>query len=215
MFKIASLFAALAVLGFTAPAGAQDFEATPEGAVVFVQDLVDNVLAILRDKTVPVAERESLLAVHLREGFALDYIGRFALGRHWRKASPGQRREYQALFTNYIIKSYGIRLDEYANQNVVVGRALAAGKRDLIVSSSIVRADGPPLSIDWRVRPRDGAYKVIDIKVEGISMAISQREEFSAVVQQSGIDGLIASLRGKVDNAASQSAAAAEAGAPH
>ena len=183
-----------------APGRAQDRDPSLAAVALFVDGLIDDAIVILRQKELPVAERESLLGERLRQGFALDYIARFALGRHWRKATPEQRREYQDLFTDFIIKSYSVRLDDYTDQTIEVGHAKPAGKKDFIVASKINRDTGPPLAIDWRVRKRDGAYKVIDLKVEGISMAISQREEFSAVVQREGIEGLLDGLRNRVNS---------------
>lgn len=200
-------FVMTAIMLAAAPARAQDHDPTLAAVALFVDELIDDAIAILRRKELPVSERESLLAEKLRKGFALDYIARFVLGRHWRKATPEQRREYQHLFTDFIIKSYSVRLDDYTDQTIEVGRAKPAGKKDFIVASKIIRDTGPPLAIDWRVRKRDGAYKVIDLKVAGISMAISQREEFSAVVQREGIEGLIDGLRSRVN---SGSAAAAD-----
>ncbi len=192
-------FVVTAVMLAAAPARAQD-DPSLAAVALFVDELINDAIVILRRKELPVAERESLLAERLRRGFALDYIARFVLGRHWRKATPGQRREYQDLFTDFIIKSYSVRLDDYTDQTIEVGYAQPVGKKDFIVASKIIRDTGPPLAIDWRVRKRDGAYKVIDLKVAGISMAISQREEFSAVVQREGIDGLIDGLRSRVNS---------------
>ena len=193
-------FVASVTMLVAVPASAQDPDPSLAAVALFVDELIDDAIVILRRKELPVAERESLLAERLRRGFALDYIARFVLGRHWRKATPEQRREYQELFTDFIIKSYSVRLDDYTDQTIKVGRAQPAGKKDFIVASKIIRDTGPPLAIDWRVRKRDGAYRVIDLKVEGISMAISQREEFSAVVQREGIEGLIDGLRDRVNS---------------
>ena len=63
------------------------------------------------------------------------------------------------------------------------------------METEIVRPSGPPITAEWRVRVIDGKYRIIDIAIEGISMAVTKRSEFSAVIQSSGIDGLIAALR--------------------
>ncbi|MFQ5533202.1 MAG: phospholipid-binding protein MlaC [Sphingomonadales bacterium] len=196
-----SALAALIVLSLPAKnASADEIPATSEGAREFVSELVDNALSALRNKALAVEERKDQLAGHLREGFALDYISRFVLGRHWRKATSEQRVEYMDLFSDFIIETYSIRLDEYTDETVEIGEARAAGKKDIIVASKIIRRNGPPVSVDWRIRVKDEVYKVIDLSVEGISMAISQREEFSAVVQKDGIDGLLTGLRDKLND---------------
>ena len=74
-----------------------------------------------------------------------------------------------------------------------------AGKRDIYVRSQILRPDGPPLAADWRVRKIEEEFKVIDLKIEGISMVITQRDEFMAKIASSGLDELIADLRRRAD----------------
>ncbi len=61
--------------------------------------------------------------------------------------------------------------------------------------SKIIRPDGPPLATDWRVRRIKEEFKVIDLKIAGISMVITQRDEFLAKIASSGLDSLIADLK--------------------
>ena len=199
----------LAMMVFVVPAKATEKSGPDvEAAVRFVTELVDQAMAVLRNDELTTQERDAQLSTLLRAGFALDYISRFVLGRHWRKATPEQRQDYRSLFTDFIINTYSARLDEYHEETVKIGTGQAVGKRDVLVESNIVQRDAPPIPVEWRVRYRKNEFKVIDLKVEGISMAISQREEFSAVIQKKGIDGLIDSLRQKVMNPPTKQAAA-------
>jgi ABC-type transporter MlaC component len=79
------------------------------------------------------------------------------------------------------------------------------GTPDTLVTSILDQIDQDPLEVVWRVRSQDGDYKVVDVMVEGISMALTLREEFSSVSRVRGIDGLIEELRqgsrGPVDDA--------------
>ncbi len=71
-----------------------------------------------------------------------------------------------------------------------------------MVSSEIVRPDGgEPFRVDWGLRENDGAFKIVDVKIEGISMTIAQREEFAAVITNNGnqIEALLEILRDRVD----------------
>ena len=63
----------------------------------------------------------------------------------------------------------------------------------------IGRPSGPPLECDWRVRQRDGKLRIIDVMVEGVSMAVTQRSEFSAVIKSRGFDGLLSALRARTN----------------
>ena len=71
------------------------------------------------------------------------------------------------------------------------------GRGDTIVSTVILQRSGPPVNVDWRIRAGDDSYKVVDVIVEGVSMVITQRDEFSSVIRRSGgnVEGLLAKLR--------------------
>jgi phospholipid transport system substrate-binding protein len=167
----------------------------PDGARSFIIALSDDALKVLDDTTLNQQERDAAYRHILSEGFALDYIARLVLGRHGRSASKAQMEEYTRIFPDYILNIYVHRLTEFGDEQFIVGDTVAAGKKDIYVRSEIVRPNGPPVAADWRVRVRKGEFKIIDLKIEGISMAATQRERFAAKIAQVGLTGLIESLR--------------------
>jgi phospholipid transport system substrate-binding protein len=135
----------------------------------------------------------------LHQDFDVPGIARFVLGRYWNTASEEQRTEYVKLFEDYIVMAYATRLAEYTGETFKVtgSRPDADGA---IVSSQIVRPSGAaPVKVDWRLTGRDGKYKISDVSVDGISMAVTQRSEFASVIQHNGgqVQGLITMLRQK------------------
>lgn len=167
----------------------------PMGAEEFVRQLSNDALGILNDTTLTQSERDQAFRDLLKRGFALDYVGRLVLGRHGRTASRVQLDEYNRVFPEYILRIYSSRLTEYGDEEFLVDGTTPAGKRDIYVRVRIVRPDGPPLAGDWRIRKIKGDFKVIDLKIEGISMVITQRDEFLAKIASSGLDSLIADLK--------------------
>jgi phospholipid transport system substrate-binding protein len=189
----------------TQPAFSEDAEATvtPDQAAAFIQDLSSKALSVLRDQSKTEADREAIFRGMLKDGFDMDFIGRFVLGINWRKATPQQRDEYQELFNEYVLKTYSARLGGFTNEEFKVSGTQPAGKRDIMVHSEIARkGQAQPITADWRVRLIDGQPKVIDVVVEGVSMSISQRQEFASVVQSKGIDGLLETLKARIKNGA-------------
>ncbi len=170
-----------------------------KGASAFITDLADRAIVILQSNGDNLENREAQFRVLLSAGFDMPFIGRFVLGKHWRKATPQERADYQALFTEFILKTYSRRMGGYAGQTFAVADARPAGKKDVMVKTRIVQPNGPPINADWRVRPQNGQYKIIDIMVEGVSMAVTQRSEFNAVVRQRGIQGLLQALRARTE----------------
>ncbi|MGC2203712.1 MAG: ABC transporter substrate-binding protein [Stellaceae bacterium] len=135
----------------------------------------------------------------LREDFDVPGIARFVLGRYWNIATEEQRAEYVKLFEDYVALAYSTRLAEYTGEKFKVTGSRPDGD-GAIVSSQIVRPGGAaPVKVDWRVTGRNGVYKISDVSVDGISMAVTQRSEFASVIQHNGgqVQGLIAMLRQK------------------
>jgi phospholipid transport system substrate-binding protein len=149
----------------------------------------------------------NLRVARFRELFRRDFdvpgIARFVLGRYWRLATPMQQQEYLTLFTDYIALVYADRLAEYAGATLRVTGSRPAPDGEL-VSTEITRGAGQtPAHIDWLLTPQNGTYKIIDVIVDSVSMAVTQRSEFASVIQRHGgqVQGLITALQQKVGSA--------------
>ena len=177
-----------------------------DNAVRHIETLGEQALSTLRQSGVSLSEREQEFGQILRNGFDLPLIARFVLGRYWRKANDDQRREYLDAFSDYVIKTYASRLGGFKGQSfAVTGTQIAGEKKDVFVNTRIEQASGPPIEAAWRVRETDGQYKIIDVVVQGVSMAVTQREEFASVTRQSGVDGLVQVLRAQTERLAATS----------
>jgi len=133
-----------------------------------------------------------------------ERISRFVLGRYWNTASDEERREFVKLFEEYVARAYATRLAEYAGEQFKVIGSRPDGD-GAVVSSQILRPAGSaPIKVDWRLSGRNGIYKISDVAVDGISMAVTQRSEFASVIQHNGgqLQGLITMLRQKTAGAA-------------
>ena len=150
-------------------------------------------------------QREIKVRDLLRDNFDLPLIGRFVMGKAWRKATPEQRAEYQQVFAEYVLRTYSRRLGGYAGEKFTVVKAQPMGKKDAVVITEISRPSGPPLVAGWRVRASDKGMRILDIMVQGISMAATQRSEFSALISRQGVDCLIETLRMQVTKFAARS----------
>jgi phospholipid transport system substrate-binding protein len=186
----AALFLSLAFNG--SPAHAQSAETE------FVQRLADEAIRVLQDDSQDLAEREKNFRILLLDGFAMEKIGRFVVGRYWKQMSLDQRHDYQKLFSEWILRSYAARLGGYADQKFIVDKTKKTKQKDVFVRTRIVQAGSPDIRCDWRVRKLAGSLKVIDIVVEGASMLSTQRSEFTAVINKHGLDGLIEALTARL-----------------
>ena len=187
-----ALFLPVLLLAVAGPARAD------EGAGGFIRELATDVLPQLTDPTTPVEERRARFREVLSRDFDLDRIGKLVLGRHWRRAKPAQRADFRGLLENYLSGLYTNRFEDLAGLRIVVD-----GVRDFegwsMVYTTATRTEGQPVLLDWRVERKDGGYAITDLVIEGVSMVIAQREEFSAIVLESGgLDGLLLRLRARI-----------------
>ena len=196
MLRRSVLTAAFAILvGVLAPVLPAAAAADP---AAMISTLGSRALEVL-GKGATQAQRTERFRELLREDFDVPGIARFVLGRYWNTATEEQRAEYVKLFEDYIAMAYATRLAEYTGETFKVtgSRPDADGA---IVSSQIVRPGGAaPVKVDWRLTGRNGVYKISDVAVDGISMAVTQRSEFASVIQHNGgqVQGLITMLRQK------------------
>ncbi|WP_119677813.1 MlaC/ttg2D family ABC transporter substrate-binding protein [Indioceanicola profundi] len=191
------------VAGFVAFAGPAWAQTETKAASEFVQGLGDRVISTLADRSVGEAERKQVFRDLLTENFDVQTIGRFVLGPHWRNATPEQQSEYMDLFQRMIVEVYAQRFSEYSGEQFKVTGAQPAGSRDAVVTSQVLRPNGPPVNVAWRVRGRDDSFKIVDVIVENVSMSQTQRSEFSSVIDNNGgrFDALLNALRQRIQTA--------------
>jgi len=167
------------------------------GAEKFVDDLAGQGIGFLSNEDLSSESQKSAFKKLLNKRFDMDTIARFSLGRHWRTASKAQRAEYLKLFKVMIVDVYSERFKDYQGQTLAVTGSRKEGTKDILVHSVLEQNKGPDVKVDWRVRRKNGRYQVIDVIVEGVSMALTQRSDFSSVVQRGGgdMEALLVHLR--------------------
>jgi phospholipid transport system substrate-binding protein len=166
----------------------------------FVATVGKRAIDSLTVKTISDQERETRFRKILRESFDVPEIGKFVLGRYWRTATEPERTEYIRLFEEFIIQAYAKRFADYAGEQFKVGHLVASPDSDKLVSSEIIQPHGQPaIRLVWRLRPEADDFKIVDVSVEGISMSVTQRDEFAAVIRSSSgkVSGLIDALKKK------------------
>jgi phospholipid transport system substrate-binding protein len=182
-------------LGQTAVAQSQAAAGDPG---IFIEQLASQAIKVLSSPNGSLREREERFRDLLRDDFAMEQIARFVAGPYWRKMSTAQKDSYEKLFSEWVLKTYAVRLGGYSGEQFQVLKSTPAGERDVIVYTRISKSGGNGFDANWRVRRAGDRYKIIDIYVEGVSMAITQRSEFDSIFRRQGVDGLIGMLRDKV-----------------
>lgn len=129
--------------------------------------------------------------------FDQRYIAQLILARHWKTANDDQRKRFQAAFKNMLVNSYADALVEYHNdvKPEWMPLRMAPDATDVTVQSRLIRNSGkPPVPIGFRMRLREGEWKVYDIIIENLSLITSFRSQVNSEIKRAGLDALIQKL---------------------
>jgi phospholipid transport system substrate-binding protein len=189
------LFAVL--LGYVFLVTAQDLG--PEDLVRRVtQEVLD---AIKGDAQLAAGDRQKMLK--LAEDKVLPHVdfeeaARLAVGRSWAQATPEQRKQVVAEFRAMLVRTYASAIDAYRGQTLqVLPVRMKPADTDVTVRNRYLRPGAPPVIIEYQMSKTAQGWKIYDIGVEGVSLVITYRSEFDAVIRQDGIEGLIRRLAEK------------------
>jgi phospholipid transport system substrate-binding protein len=191
-------FAATAMISGTmliAPiAPAQATVVANQDAAVFIDSLGKEAFSVL--KTGDKIKVRSKFRELLSEYFALDAIGDRLIRRWEPQITPAQKTAYKAAVPNFIIGTYSDNLYEYANASMKVIRTMPAGS-GFNVTTQVQKPGAQPITAVWSVAQVGGAFKVTNLTVANINLAITQSQDFDAVIQRKGFDGLIAMMKSR------------------
>jgi len=181
-------------VSLTAPSGDIHQRAAEE-----INRVGQDAIAILSNQSLSKDERTTYFRKVLSKELDIPVLAKFMLGRYWKHATPEQRTAYTDVFTAFLLQTYSVRLGGVKVNALSVLKAQAAGNtKDVFVHSLVRRANAGPIRAVWRVRPYGEDFRIVDLIVEGISMAVTLRQEFGSILQKDGVDGLVTMLQGRL-----------------
>lgn len=187
-----------AMLMFVGTAAAEVDAAKAEA---FVKEVTAEGIEDIINANIPQAEKDQRFAKLFNRALDLDFIGQFVLGRNWRTATPAQRAEFIKVYRQLNVSTWSKRFDEFKGKEFMFkGTAPSNSAGQIFVNSVVPMEQGEPAKVVWRVREKNGQYKVVDIIIENVSLAITARNEYTAFIKNNpgGVDALIANLKTKI-----------------
>ena len=184
-----------------------------EDPQALIRGMTDSLIRELREHTEAIKADEQL-AYRISDRLVepnLDFerITRLVVGKHWRRASDEQKKKLVAEMRKLIVRSYVTAMRAYADQIVAHGDRIdylpsryRPGDRKAMVSASLNLEGNKPVQVQYLLLRVGERWKIYDIRIEGISLAITYRTSFNAEIQRNGIDGLIARLEERNKNGA-------------
>lgn len=189
MKKICALL--LSVLLLTTKAQAN------ENAIAFTKNLTDSIITNVLTSNKSSEEKLELFRSSFQPALDLKSIGQFVLGVYWRKATQQQKDAFLDAFIDFATKSWADKFNLYTGQQIEFKGTREAKSKQIYVDSII--QNNPPVEVIWRIKERNNEYKIVDIIVEGVSMAMSYRNEYTAFLQKNNgnLDTLTTELKTK------------------
>jgi phospholipid transport system substrate-binding protein len=195
-----ALAAAAMPLGYNAA-----FAGTPAArAEAVVGELAGEVWGLFRSGDLDPRTRLERLTGLLQSKTDVALLSRLVLGQHWQRLTEAQQARYRDLFGQVVLRNLAKRLDQYASgatgpleQHFRMTGSQAVGKQDVLVRSTVTTPAGDTVDVDWRLRDAAQGPVIIDLIIEGISLLVSQRSEFAAVIERSDMEGLLTELQAR------------------
>jgi phospholipid transport system substrate-binding protein len=169
------------------------------GAEIFIKVLATTTQSTFLNKNLDPSVHKEKFRKIMVDNFDLKGVGRWVIGRYWRKSSPSERIKYLQVFENFIVENYAKRFKNYTKAEFKINKTIIRNN-SIFVSSEINASESEPVRIVWRVNYKDGTYKIIDFLIEGVSWARTQRSEFASVIRNNGgkLSALISALNKKI-----------------
>ena len=208
--RLLMAMASLLAVALLAPGQPFSASAADDGPGAFVTRLGNKTIEKLTDASASQSVREGQFRELLREGFAVDTIGQFVLGKYRRTAQKETVIEFIDVFEEYIVSLYAKQFSRYSGETFNVEKVSDTSRAgDSIVMTKIVPSGGAePLRVDFQVRNVGNTFKILDVRVEGVSMVLAQREEFTSYIAQHDgrVESLIDALRQRIAGSAAAAA---------
>ena len=166
----------------------------------YIISTTEKAINALTDNSITQNEKEKRFGKLFDENFDVPSISRFVLGKYWKSATTNQKKVFFVTFRNYMVKTYSSRFNEYSGEKLsLLNYENEPNPKLFVVHTALNRQNDPPIKVDWRVGLKKDRYVILDIIIEGISLAVTQRSEFISVIDHNdgNLDNLIKLLKEK------------------
>jgi phospholipid transport system substrate-binding protein len=170
----------------------------------FIKDVTNQAIEDIINADITHEEKKNNFEKIFKSALDLKFIARFVLGRNWRTSSKAQQEEFIKTYSEFNIKLWSNRFDEFTGKKFeFVGTKASKSKNQIFVNTQVPMENAEPAKVIWRVKlNKKGEYKIIDIIAEGVSLAMTARNEYASFIKSNpdGVDALIKDLKEKTKN---------------
>jgi phospholipid transport system substrate-binding protein len=198
MKRVVEFFTVLAAIGMMIyPSLVKASEVTEQ-----VKMTIDEIIEIINDPSLKgpdkKEDRRDKIREKIQKRFNFEEMAQRALGKHWRKRSDEEKKEFVKLFGRLIENSYIGKMERYTDEKVLYGKEIMK-KKASEVRTKIITKKGTEVPINYRLLKREGEWMIYDVIIEGISLVRNYRTQFSKVLRLSPFEELIKQLKEKTE----------------
>jgi phospholipid transport system substrate-binding protein len=161
---------------------------------------VDEVLKVLENPALrapdKAQERRDVIRRVANQIFDFEETAKRALGPHWAARTPAERKEFVALFTDLLERSYVSRIEQYSGEKVAYAGDQVTGDQ-AVVKTRIAGKTGTALPVDYRMLKTGNGWRVYDVNIEGVSLVANYRTQFNKIVQTESYQALVDRLKAR------------------
>jgi phospholipid transport system substrate-binding protein len=170
---------------------------TPGPAQVISRFNVTLIEAMRGGKELGFSGRYRLLKPVVTETFLSSYMASVSIGRHWKTLTEEQQRQFEQIYAEWLVANYAKNFHAYTGERFeITHQSQTAG--GAAVLSKLLNAQGKEREFDYRLRLTEDAWRIVDIRISGVSQLANTRAQFVSVLDKNGFDELVASLKRKI-----------------
>jgi phospholipid transport system substrate-binding protein len=175
--------------------------ATQASARAVIKKMTQEALAVLRNPQLTTAQKQQNVRDIADQDIDFETTSRLSMGRYWRELTEAQRAEFMKEFKEHISATHGHIIDEYVDEEVEITGDHQEDRGDWTVQTRIIGKKDDRrkevAKVDYRLRQKDAAWKVIDVTIDGVSMVANFRAQFQDLMPNGGIERVLKLLREK------------------
>jgi phospholipid transport system substrate-binding protein len=169
--------------------------AVSDPAAAQVQTLTNALLKSMRaGTTISMTQRFNELEPVIEQVFAMPLVTRLSVGPEWANFSPDQQKALISAYTRFTVANYAHNFHDFDGQKFEIDDNVSSRGEDKVIRSRVIPAHDVPVSLLYRMREVDGAWKVIDVISDGVSQLALRRSDFAVAIAAGGAPALITHL---------------------
>ena len=164
----------------------------------FVEDIGNTIIKTAGETGLSeVKKRDKIIAV-IDKAIDSNWIARFVLGKNYKTANEPQKELFTKLYRDFMINTYGPKFKNYNGRKFTVNDVVEQGGFFIAKAEFLPKDSNVPISVDFRVKEREGKLVILDFIAEGVSLIETQRSEFNSAISQNGMDKFLDDLDARV-----------------